>query len=215
MKSIKSSLYYYENVAHSPTGVERQEGIESSATKLKNIIAHIDVELEAIATTIERLRKDSSNLFSTKEFQQKKYDLRAVLMHDGLKGRKHVYSYINHDGEWWKIVNYTATKVTLETVLSDKDGMHLGAGPFLLIYSRSLSEPLISEWPNVIKVGARADSSEFLEKFSRTIQETVYNPSADVVLDPKSTPTLLHADISHTRPETLTIPLVPNRGPTS
>ena len=30
--------------------------------------------------------------------------------------------------------------------------MHLGAGPFLLIYSRPLSEPLINEWPDVIKV---------------------------------------------------------------
>lgn len=36
--------------------------------------------------------------------------------------------------------------------MNDKAGMHLGAGPFLLIYSRPLSEPLICEWPDVIKV---------------------------------------------------------------
>lgn len=46
MKSIRSSLYYYENVAHSPADVERRAAIESSAVKLKNIVAHIEAELE-------------------------------------------------------------------------------------------------------------------------------------------------------------------------
>ena len=32
-------------------------------------------------------------------------------MHDGLKGRKHVYSYILHNDAWWKIVDHEATKV--------------------------------------------------------------------------------------------------------
>jgi len=46
MKSIRSSLYYYENVARSPTDVERLATIESSAVKIKNIITHIEAELE-------------------------------------------------------------------------------------------------------------------------------------------------------------------------
>lgn len=87
---------------------------------------------------------------SVEQLQQDKYDLRAVLMHDGLTGREHVYSYINHNDTWWKIVNYKVTQVTLETVLYDESGMDLGAGPFLLIYSRSLPEPLKSEWPEAL-----------------------------------------------------------------
>ena len=39
------------------------------------------------------------------------YDLRAVLMHDGQKGREHVYSYINHEDAWWKVVGRTITQV--------------------------------------------------------------------------------------------------------
>ena len=99
------------------------------------------------------------------------YDLRAVLMHDGQKGRKHVYSYINHEDAWWKVVGCTVTKVrldfgwiptqigstnqsrlqvTLETVSSDDSGINVGAGAFFLIYSRSLSEPLKSEWPETL-----------------------------------------------------------------
>ena len=46
MKSIRSSLYYYENVAHSPTDVERRVAIEDTAAKLKKIIAHIEAEVE-------------------------------------------------------------------------------------------------------------------------------------------------------------------------
>jgi len=131
-------------------------------------------------------------------------------MHDGLKGRKHVYSYINHDDAWWKVVGHTVTKVTFDTVLNDKDGMHLGAGPFLLIYSRPLSEPLINEWPDVIKVGARADSSEFLEKFPPSFQQAAYNPSTNVVLDDKPSSTLPHAGPGRTPPEATQVPLALN-----
>ena len=46
VRSIRSSLYYYENVAHSPTDVERRAAIENSTVKLKDIIAHIETELE-------------------------------------------------------------------------------------------------------------------------------------------------------------------------
>jgi len=144
-----------------------------------------------------------------------KYDLRAVLMHDGLKGRKHVYSYVQHDDAWWKIVGHIVTKVTLETVLNDKDGMHLGAGPFLLIYSRSLSEPLMSEWPNVVKAGAKADSSEFLEKFPPTIQEKAYNPSAHITLDAEPNSTLSQIVPTQTPAKVTETPLIPNRGPSS
>jgi len=97
--------------------------------------------------------------------------------------------------------------------MNDKDGMHLGAGPFLLIYSRSLPEPLINEWPNVVKVDAKADSSQFLEKYPRSIRETAYNPSALVTLDPRPTLTLLQTGSGHTTPETTQTPLTPNRGP--
>ena len=46
MQSIRSSLYYYESVARSPADVERQAAIESCAVKLKDIIGHLEAELE-------------------------------------------------------------------------------------------------------------------------------------------------------------------------
>ena len=47
-------------------------------------------------------------------------------------------------------------QVSEEIVLSDPTGLHLGAGPYMLVYSQYLSEeemnrPLI--WPKVFRVG--------------------------------------------------------------
>lgn len=48
-----------------------------------------------------------------------------------------------------------ALKVSEEHVLEDSVGLHLGAGPYLLLYSRALpegAEPLDLQWPPPIKV---------------------------------------------------------------
>lgn len=39
------------------------------------------------------------------------YELRAVLMHDGIYGRNHLYSYVKYRGGWWKTVEHTITEV--------------------------------------------------------------------------------------------------------
>lgn len=40
-----------------------------------------------------------------------KYDLRAVLIYTGIPGRKHLYSYVNEKGKWWKTVDNTIEEV--------------------------------------------------------------------------------------------------------
>ena len=49
-----------------------------------------------------------------------------------------------------KPTNQSHPQVALETVLNNENGADVGAGPFFLIYSRSLSEPLKSEWPETL-----------------------------------------------------------------
>lgn len=48
------------------------------------------------------------------------------------------------------------TQVSEGTVLTDATGLHLGAGPYFLIYSGALTdeeENLRAQWPESLKVG--------------------------------------------------------------
>ena len=46
------------------------------------------------------------------------YDLRAVLVHTGLPGRKQIYSYVqDNQGVWWKILDHVVTEVCLKYII--------------------------------------------------------------------------------------------------
>lgn len=49
----------------------------------------------------------------TDDFTIVKYDLRFVLVHDGLYGRNHLYSYVKSKGKWWKTVDHDVTEVSV------------------------------------------------------------------------------------------------------
>jgi len=96
-------------------------------------------------------------------------------MHDGLYGRSHLYSYVNDNGTWWKTVDWAVTEVSEETVLTDPTGFHLGAGPYMLIYSRAVLDgdqsPL--PWPEDVVRAVQRHNQLFLDKTARgTTNET-------------------------------------------
>lgn len=81
--------------------------------------------LSAIDAQITQLKEKSAVLYDCPELKQHRvsarsatistmlnrraclqYDLRAVLVHDGLFGRMHLYSYVEQDGVWWKTVDH-------------------------------------------------------------------------------------------------------------
>ncbi|KAI0267397.1 hypothetical protein BC834DRAFT_968906 [Gloeopeniophorella convolvens] len=150
LKSIRAALHYYENVANKETP-ERVSSISAQTQKLRKILTRIENELETIQTQKEHLKEQLARLFEGPELRAHRYDLRVVLMHDGMYGRKHLYSYVNDNGTWWRTVDWDATE---ELVLTDTTGLHLGAGPYMLIYSRAVPDeelqPLL--WPeNVVR----------------------------------------------------------------
>lgn len=52
-------------------------------------------------------------------------------------------------------------KVSEELALTDSTGLHLGAGPYMLIYSRETEEHDVkSEWPKTFKVCRKHMSHE-------------------------------------------------------
>ncbi|KAF8639202.1 hypothetical protein AX17_001688 [Amanita inopinata Kibby_2008] len=139
LTDLRSTLHYYENVAEAGGDADRERVIQETTAKLKSIVAAIVEQLEAIDRRVEKLRVAMNTVFDCAELQNHRYDLRSVLVHSGLLGRKQMYSYVQDvDGTWWKTVDFTVTEVTEETVLTDPNGLHMSAGPYLLFYSRHL-----------------------------------------------------------------------------
>ncbi|KAG6889932.1 hypothetical protein C0995_013456 [Termitomyces sp. Mi166 len=136
-------------------------------TKRRELLTRGDVSPVSLAwydhstidVAVEKLQAELAAVYEVPELQKHLYDLRAVFMHTGLPGRKQIYSYIRDGhGVWWKTVDHTVTEVPEETALTDPTGLHLGAGPYLLLYNRHLSEEELLApvaWPESI-----ADSVE-------------------------------------------------------
>ncbi|KAF5384210.1 hypothetical protein D9615_003376 [Tricholomella constricta] len=170
LKDLRASLHYYEHVAESNGNPDRQAAILRTSQKLRNIVDAIIAGVHGIIVEIdakvEKLQADLAVVFDCPELQNHRYDLRAVFMHTGLPGRKQIYSYVqdNH-GVWWKTIDYTVTEVSEETVLTDPTGLHLGAGPYLVIYSRHLSEEQMKApvaWPKSLVDSVEDANQKFL-----------------------------------------------------
>ncbi|KAI5120397.1 hypothetical protein M0805_000176 [Coniferiporia weirii] len=184
LKSLSSALYYYENVASKEGLPSRAEEVKSAAISLRKILAKVENEVQSLDTQISRLRSQSEKIFDDPLLQKHRYDLRAVLVHDGLFGRNHIHSFVQHDGKWWRTQDSSVVEVSEEVVLTDNTGLHLGAGPYMLIYSRETEEvDLKSLWPTVFKNNVKTDNLGFLEALDQIAPEaavtlrSTYSPS--------------------------------------
>lgn len=66
---------------------------------------------------------------------------------------------------WWKTVDHVVNEVPEETVLNDTAGLHLGAGPYFLIYSRALPEEQENvrvQWVEQLKNSVKHNNALFL-----------------------------------------------------
>ncbi|KAJ6537423.1 hypothetical protein DFH09DRAFT_1178175 [Mycena vulgaris] len=162
-ENLRGSIYYCENVAERETP-ERVEKLETMSGKLKTILHNLESDVETIDQKILSLQAELESVLSNPELQNHPYDLRAVLVHTGLPGRKHIYSYVQDKGVWWKTVDYTVTEVPEDLVLTDTAGLHLGAGPYMLMYSRRQSEEEMKApvaWPSVFTDRVRKNNEMF------------------------------------------------------
>ncbi|EMD37136.1 hypothetical protein CERSUDRAFT_65841 [Gelatoporia subvermispora B] len=176
LADMYSSIYYYENIAEHENDPQRETTIQDTARKLRKIVTRIENELQTIDVTIAKLGAETENIFDCPELRKHRYDLRVVLAHDGLYGRNHLYSYVKQKGRWWKTVDYLVTEVSEDTVLNDPVGLHLGAGPYFLIYSRALGEEednMCAPWPEVVKANVRHNNKVFLEQLPPEIAAQV------------------------------------------
>ncbi|KAJ7887028.1 hypothetical protein B0H14DRAFT_2696359 [Mycena olivaceomarginata] len=151
--NLRGAIEYYEHVAACDSP-ERLATLRRMAGKLRNVLAKMEGEVREIDAKLASLQRELDGLWENPELKCHPYDLRAVLVHTGLPGRKGIYSYVRDSatGTWWKTVDYTVTEVSEDQVLADPAGLHLGAGPYMLLYSRRQSEAEAGEpvqWPPI------------------------------------------------------------------
>lgn len=188
LKDLECTLHYFEHVAESNGNSARDETIKSTREKLQDILANIKKSIAEIDEQADKLQKELATIYDCPELQHDQYDLRAVLMHTGLPGRKQLYSYVqDNQGVWWKMLDNTVTEVSEETVLTDPIGLHLGAGPFMLIYSQQLPENAIKvshQWPDVFVKPVEASNQHFLSCLASDVEVTDTTSSAAPEAEP-------------------------------
>ncbi|OCB89209.1 hypothetical protein A7U60_g3695 [Sanghuangporus baumii] len=113
VKSLTSALYYFENVAIKDGNESRAQEVEAAAASLQKIINRINTEVQVLDSQILKLRSEIEKVFDDLSLQQHRYDLRAVLVHDGLYGRSHLHSFILDNGRWWKCQDATVVETRL------------------------------------------------------------------------------------------------------
>ncbi|KAI0320404.1 hypothetical protein OF83DRAFT_594280 [Amylostereum chailletii] len=179
LKDMRSAVHYFENVANKADAARKQQ-VEATAMALRKILVRMENQVETIDSEIAKLKTQSAVVFDDPELKQHRYDLRAVLMHDGLYGRSHVYSYVQSEQRWWCTVDHAVNEVSEDVVLTDKAGLHLGAGPYMLIYSRALPEgeeegPL--PWPSESKDSVKHNNKLFIQQLPPTVVADVRQTS--------------------------------------
>ncbi|KAA1474450.1 hypothetical protein DENSPDRAFT_841038 [Dentipellis sp. KUC8613] len=178
LKDLRSSLHYFENIANREDP-ERKATVEGMSMKLRKMLTRIENEIETIESQIAKLQIQSAQQFDGPELREHRYDLRVVLVHDGLFGRNHMYSYVQQGSTWWKTVDYEVTEVSEEAVLNDPVGLHLGAGPYLLIYSRAVPEfeSKSLPWPEDVKNSVKHNNHMFLSALPEAITSQLQGQS--------------------------------------
>ncbi|KAF7325876.1 Glycoside hydrolase family 79 protein [Mycena kentingensis (nom. inval.)] len=174
LENLRGTIDYYENIA--PKGstdyfegvlkvdmAKRTTELQTDALKLRSILKKLEDEIKEIDRNLEELRAKLEQASDEPELRNHPYDLRAVLVHHGLPGRKQMHLYVQDGASWWKIVDYAVQEVTEGDVLSDPSGLYMGAGPFMLLYSRRQTEAEASqkvEWPQLFVTEATKNNSQ-------------------------------------------------------
>ncbi|KAI0340340.1 hypothetical protein BDW22DRAFT_1360280 [Trametopsis cervina] len=192
---LRSAIFYFQQIAEHNDDELRRATMEDTVAKLGKIVVRIEEKIKSIDVAIEACKARAATALVSPELQRHRYDLRAVLMHDGLYGRNHLYTYTKYKGAWWKAMEYDIHEVSEDVVLNDNAGLHLGAGAYFLIYSRFVTEEEENArrpWPTYLKDTVKQNNKTFFEQLPDDI-------TADLV-DPNSPPTMYTTPLGDVSP---------------
>ncbi|EUC61380.1 ubiquitin carboxyl-terminal hydrolase [Rhizoctonia solani AG-3 Rhs1AP] len=166
---LRACIRHFELTATDGGDPKRRARNENTLHKLKSILKDIEDKLAEHATKTEELNTERSKLWDLPELQTIPYDLQAVVIHDGLLGRTHMFSYVRHNGKWWKVVDDDVTEASEETVLGDSSGVHLGSGAFITLYSKPTEEKELP-WPRKVRMKSQKLDEEFRANLPQTVR---------------------------------------------
>ncbi|QRV98642.1 ubiquitin carboxyl-terminal hydrolase [Ceratobasidium sp. AG-Ba] len=195
LADLRVCIKHFEHTAD-PKRAERNA---RTLEKLKILLKDFEDRCAEIAKKSEELKLEQQNLWNKPELMNLPYDLRAVLIHDGLLGRSHLFSYVKKADKWWKVVDANVTEVTEEVVLGDSVGVHLGAGVLGLVYAapheesehearwgwkeRLKSHKLDKPWVAQLSPETQARLAERVEPVSSDEEEEYMDAEEMIVVD--------------------------------
>ncbi|CDZ98027.1 Ubiquitin carboxyl-terminal hydrolase-like domain [Phaffia rhodozyma] len=137
-KSLVAVIKYYDELALKSTSDEQKfESGRKSVEKLRTMLKEFDRETSEVASQLEKITLARTNLFDRSELKRCKYSLRAINFHNGIRGPGSLYTYVQGpDKRWFKVVDGVSSEISAETAFADPTGFHLGAGPYMLWYSK-------------------------------------------------------------------------------
>ncbi|KAB5591559.1 hypothetical protein CTheo_4988 [Ceratobasidium theobromae] len=169
ISDLQICIKHFEQTASDGGDPKRKARNERTLEKLKSILKDVEEKIADLTKKTGELRAERSELWNRPDLMNMPYDLKAVLVHDGLLGRAHIFSYVHHGEKWWKVVDADVTEVTEATVLNDSSGVHLGAGAFVAIYTKPF-EGEEGQWSRKDRIKSQKLDEEFRETLPPAIR---------------------------------------------
>ncbi|KAG8766718.1 hypothetical protein FRC12_006688 [Ceratobasidium sp. 428] len=182
LADLRVCIKHFESTASDGGDEKRRDRNARTLEKLKIILKDFEDRCEQIAKKTEELKTESAGLWTRPELMTRAYDLQAVIIHDGLLGRTHLFTYVRRAGKWWKIVDADVSEVNEETVLADSSGVHLGAGVVGLVYAAVQTAAEVGQegkevkWPRKDRFKSQKLDEPFLAQLSPETQARLAHP---------------------------------------
>ncbi|KDE03276.1 hypothetical protein MVLG_06233 [Microbotryum lychnidis-dioicae p1A1 Lamole] len=113
-------------------GKERRKRLKIVYEKIEQ---EVQKKIRGCDEVIEELRETIDATFDRDEWKRRgPYELKAVLMRNGLNGRGSSWAVVKEEGKWWRIKDLEKEEVSFEQVVSDPSGLMMSAGATLLFY---------------------------------------------------------------------------------
>ncbi|KAH8923851.1 hypothetical protein BT69DRAFT_129835 [Atractiella rhizophila] len=140
--------------------------------KMKSVVERRGIEIDE---EIKQIQQNKSTIWERDVFHQHDpYVLEAVLMHDGGKERKSVWSYVRvingEEEQWWR-VDDQVTPVDEAHVFTDPAGFALNAGTCMLFYGREKIESLDIAIPQRIRAAIDTDNAHLYAEIEQEPQD--------------------------------------------